>query len=672
MKHTINKSACILFLSGSFLLACATGYAQSKHHEVKSPDGLITLIVSAGKDLAWQVDHEQTKVITPSAISLTLSTGEIAGKNVRVLKTSARQVNESFHTPFYKKSDVMNQYNQLLLACAGNYSVEFRVYNDGVAYRFLTNRKGDIKIQSEEVTFNFAGDYKAFIPYINNTHLGSRYSFSFESFYDEQTLSQMFTDSLSIVPLLVELEDGKKAAVMEADVEDYPGLLLLGNPENSHSLKGAFAPCPLEGEMDGIVFTPTKFAGYIASVKGTRSYPWRAVVISREDKELADNDMIRKLASPSRIKDPSWIKPGKAAWDWWNSSSVTGVDFKTGMNTRTFKYFIDFAAANRLEYVVVDAGWSGSSLMDVRPEMNIKELVDYGKQKDVGIILWAGWNQTSQEKETVFPFYAGMGVKGFKVDFFDNDNQLMIRSMFEIAEEAAKNKLLLDLHGIKPTGVQQTYPNVLNIEGVKGLENFKWAPFDEKGRIKDDAPRYDVTAPYIRMLAGPMDYTPGAMKNATRETYRSIYRRPMSQGTRVRQMAMYTVFEAPLQMLADSPTDYMREQECTDFIAKVPTVFDQTVALDGKVGEFIILARRKEHVWYAGALTNWTAREVDVDFSFLDDGGLYEAEIFMDGINSDTEGVDYRKEVVRITSKDKKSIQMYPGGGWTARIYPVN
>lgn len=655
----------LFFLSLSFTI-----YAQSRHYEVKSPNGLITLRINAGKELTWQVDHESTTIITPSTLSLTLSTGEILGKNLNVSKISRQEVNQSFDTPFYKKSKVTDHYNQFVIACRGNYSIEFRVYNDGVAYRFLTGRKDELTITGEEANFNFAGDYKAFIPYFDNIHPGGRFSYSFESFYGEMRLSQMYPDSLSSIPLLVSVEDGKKAAILECDVEDYPGLLLMKNPDVENSLRGVFAPYPLSGKMHDIVYVPDTFAGYIAKTKGKRSFPWRAVVISATDKELANNDMIQKLAPPSRLSDITWIKPGKAAWNWWNGTNITGVDFKAGMNTPSFKYFIDFAAENGLEYVVIDAGWSRSSLMDINPDINIKELVEYGEKKNVGIILWAGWNQTDKEKQIIFPHYAAMGVKGFKVDFFDNDNQEMNRSMFDIVEAAAEHRLLLDLHGIKATGIQRTYPHVVNFEGVKGLENFKWAPFDDKGKIKDDFPRYDVTAPYIRMLAGPMDYTPGAMKNATQVDYRTIDWHPMSQGTRVHQMAMYTIYEAPLQMLSDSPVAYRKEQECTDFIAKVPTVFDETVMLDGEVGEFIIMARRKGDTWYVGAMTNWTSREKTIDFSFLKER-KYEAEIFRDGVNSDAEATDYKKEIISVSSRDKKNIRMYPGGGWTARIYPV-
>jgi alpha-glucosidase len=666
-----NSSMVFIFLwVGLLLPLTGSAWAQAdKKYDVKSPDGKITLTVTAEKEIAWEVNHENTKVITPSIISLSLAGGEVLGKNVKVTKASTALVNDAFDTPFYKKSRVKDHYNQLVLKCSGNYSLEFRVYDDGAAYRFLTDRKGNLTIQDEEANFNFAGDYKAFVPYSNDLRGGERYTFSFESFYDEIKLSEMTVDSLAIVPLLVDLGGGKKAVVMEGGVEDYPGLFLKINPQTRTGLKGELPPYPLEAQQQGINYIATKRADYLAITQGKRTYPWRAVVVSARDAELANNDMAQKLAAPSRIADVSWIKPGKTSWDWWNTANLSHVPFKAGMNTTTFKYFIDFSAANHLEYVLIDAGWSGRTLMETNPNVDLKELIAYGKQKDVGLIIWSAWNLTDQQKDQAFPHYAALGIKGFKVDFFDSDDQKMTQSMYAIAQSAAENKLLLDLHGMKPAGIQRTFPNVVNFEGVKGAENFKWAPM-LNGVIKDDVPRYDVTAPFIRMMSGPMDYTPGAMQNATRETFRAINSHPMSQGTRVHQMAMYTIFEAPLQMLADSPTAYEKEQECTDFIAKVPTVFDETLAIDGEVGEYLILARRKGDVWYVGAMTNWTSREKTLDFAFLGDG-TYEAEIFADGINAGTEATDYTKETVRLSSKDKRTISLSAGGGWTARIYPA-
>jgi alpha-glucosidase len=468
-----------------------------------------------------------------------------------------------------------------------------------------------------------------------------------------------------MLPSLIELNDGKKAVILEADVEGYPGMYLQTNSEAPNSLRGVYASYPLTergGGFNGINYIVTSRANYIAKTSGTRNFPWRAIVISTNDKELAINDMVYKLASPSRVNDVSWIRPGKVAWDWWNDWNISHVDFKSGINTPTYKYYIDFAAANNIEYIVMDEGWSVNFDLDkISGKINLEEIISYGKQKNVGIILWATAYAFMGKLDEELSKYAKMGVKGFKVDFFDRDDQKMVEFIYDLAKKGAEYKLMIDMHGMyKPTGLQRTYPNAIGFEGVRGMENVKWAP-------NDDVPRYDVTLPYIRMMAGAMDYTPGAMRNSNKANFRPINSMPMSQGTRCHQMAMYTVFEAPLGMLSDNPTVYKKEQECTSFIAKVPTVFDETVALDGKVGEYVVIARRKNDTWYVGAMTNWNARDITIDFSFLGDG-TYEAEIFKDGINADRDATDYKREVLTFTKNSKETVSLFNGGGWTAKI----
>jgi alpha-glucosidase len=470
-------------------------------------------------------------------------------------------------------------------------------------------------------------------------------------------------DSLAFLPVLVDVGNSRKVVILEADLEDYPGMYLNIN-HTRKGLMGVYAQYPLAAQLGGfggINYIPTKRAGYIAKTNGTRNFPWRVIAISQSDKQLLNNDIVQKLASPPRIADASWIKPGQVAWDWWNNWNISHVDFKAGINTPTYKYYIDFAAANKIPYIIMDGGWSeGLNLTNIVPEINLQEIIDYGKQKGIGVILWASWYAVTQQMDTVFPLYSRMGAKGFKIDFVDRDDQIAVASLYEIAKKAAEYHLLVDYHGVfKPTGLQRTYPNVVGYEGVKGLENYKWAI--------EDQPRYVVSIPYIRMMAGPMDYTPGAMRNANKENFRPIGANPMSQGTRCQQLAMYVVFEAPLQMLSDNPTAYMKEQECTDFITNVPTTFEETVPLDGKVGEYVALARRKGDTWYVGAMSNWDARDVTLDFSFLGEG-VYQATVFEDGFNADRDGTDYKKEVITISSATKLKIHLAPGGGWAARM----
>jgi len=657
---------CISIVIFLLLSTAITNAQKSKSFQLLSPDGNIKVVISSGAKLEWSVQQKAENIIMPSVIAMKVKDGILFGENAIITSTKATSVNEVIDAINYKKNKIENVYNQLLLNCNGEYGIIFRAYNEGVAYRFFTKKKDSIIIQSEEANFNFDKDYQAFIPYTRDLRDHDKYTQSYEALYDHINLSKFEKDTLAFLPLLVDMGNNKKVAILEADLEDYPGMFININQQTRQGLQGVYAPYPLEeknGGYNNINYIPTKRADYIARTSGTRTFPWRVVVISENDKELANNDMIQKLASPSRISDVSWIKPGKVAWDWWNDWNISHVDFKAGINTITYKYYIDFAAANSIEYIIIDEGWSESGDMrKISSNINLEEILAYGKQKKVGVILWASWYAVTRIMDEVFDKYAKMGVKGFKIDFLDRDDQKMVASVYEIAKSAAKYKLLVDFHGMyKPTGMQRTYPNLINFEGVKGMENVKWTP-------TDDVPQYDVTIPFIRMMAGPMDYTPGAMRNATKSNFRPSNSLPMSQGTRCHQLAMYVVFEAPLQMLADNPTAYLKEQESTNFISKVPTTFDETVALDGKVGSYVAIARRKGSEWYVGAMSNWDARDLNIDFSFLGDGN-YEAEIFRDGVNAEKDATDYKREVITISSKDKRIIHISNGGGWAARIY---
>jgi alpha-glucosidase len=658
MKKRLAGSLLVILMSTTILSA-----QKIKSFEIKSFDGNITLNIETGAKLQWSMQYSGQQVIAPSPISLQLEGGEILGDNVKILSSKIEKTDNVITPVNYKKSTIINQFNQLTINFKGDFGIIFRVFNEGVAYRFFANRKGELIVKNEEANFNFTADHKAFIPYQWDYRDGKIFNSSFEALYKEINISKFASDSLAFLPVLVDVGNNRKVVILEADLEEYPGMYL--NINQTHmGFMGVYAPYPLEAKLNGyggINYIPTKRADYIAKVNGTRDFPWRIVVISNHDKELLNNDMVQKLASPSRINDISWILPGQVAWDWWNDRNISHVDFKAGMNTPTYKYYIDFAAANKIKYIIIDGGWSeGLDLTKITADINLQEIIDYGRQKGVGVILWASWYAVTQQMDKVFPYYSAMGVKGFKIDFVDRDDQLAVASLYEIAKKAADNHLLVDYHGVfKPTGLQKTYPNVIGFEGVKGLENYKWAT--------EDQPRYVVSIPFIRMMAGPMDYTPGAMRNANKANFRPINSNPMSQGTRCQQLAMYVVFEAPLQMLSDNPTIYMREQECTDFISGVPVTFDETVPIDGKVGEYLALARKKGTTWYVGAMTNWNARDLSLDFSFLGEGD-FQAVIFKDGINADRDGTDYKKEVIKISSGTKLNIHLAPGGGWAARI----
>lgn len=670
MKTTILCLCCLMAMSIS-----ATNY------EVSSPNGKVKVSVSAEETIKWSVNYNGKMVLLPSEINIQLQQGDKTMGLGKVGKVTKKQIRGSFENPFYKKSTIKDDYGQLLMYTNQKMTIEVRAYDDGAAYRLISTHTKPTMVKNEIAEYCFDADYQAFVPYVNDTRGGERFCYSFESYYDEQPLSKMFVDSLAITPLAVCLPDGMKAIVMDAGVENYPGMFLKSSKlkvKNS-KLVAEFAPYPIEQEIGGydrLNLVPTKRVDYIAQLNGRQSLPWRAVVITEKDADILNCDMAQRLAPSCRINDTSWIHPGKVAWDWWNNLNITGVDFKSGMNTDTYLYYIDFAAKNKIEYIIIDEGWSGKESLtaNLNPEIDLQRLIAHGQEKGVGIILWSSWRNLignnplggNAVSEQVMKHYADMGIKGFKVDFFDRDDQQVIASAYQLAECAARYHLVLDYHGLKPFGIQRAYPNIFNFEGVKGLENSKWEPRVGDGPLHDQ-PHYDVTAPYLRMLAGPMDYTPGAMSNAMKDSFFGNNDHPMSQGTRVHQMAMYITFEAPLQMLADSPTKYMQNQECTNFIAQIPTTFDETIALDGQLGQYTLIARRKGSTWYVAAMTDWTPRDLTVNLSFLS-SGQHHAVIFTDGVNATKEATDYKRINKTVNNSDCFPVHLSSGGGWVAII----
>ncbi|AHM61164.1 glycoside hydrolase 97 [Flammeovirgaceae bacterium 311] len=656
----------LTFIMLLLLGACLAHAQNNQQFQLNSPDHKIQVNIDASGQLRWSVQHGHQQVLVPSALAMKLEGGETLGENVKVVSSKPETVNTTIKGLNYKKDIIPDQYNQLTLQFRGDYGVIFRAYNDGVAYRFFTKKRKPITVVSEVAEFNFPQDHMLYIPYANSPHLGDMYQISFENTYQYIQLSEINKDTLAFAPVLVELPNGLKAAITEADLESYPGMFLKAGAKD-FSLAGDFAPYPVAEKQGGHknqqMFVTAR-APYIARTEGSRSFPWRTLIISEQDRDLLNNDMVYKLAAPSRIKDASWVAPGKVAWDWWNNWNISGVDFRAGINTETYKHYIDFAAANNIENILLDEGWASSEdIMKIVPAINLQEIIGYAKQKGVGVWLWGGWLPLDRKTDEALLTYSKMGIKGFKVDFMDRDDQKMVDFYYRLAKKAAEHKLMIDYHGAyKPTGLQRTYPNVVNFEGVYGLEQVKWG--------NSDFPKYNSTIPFIRMLAGPLDYTPGAMKNANKHNFRVVHSAPMSQGTRVHQLALYVMYEAPFNMLADNPTNYTKEPESTKFIASVPTTFNETIALDGKVGEYAAIARRKGDTWYVGAITNWDGREISINLSFLPEG-TYEAEIFKDGINADREGSDYKREVLKVTSADRLKEQMAGGGGWAARIYPV-
>lgn len=629
-------------------------------YQVASPNGAIIIHIKTTDKIYYGVDFNGKNVMWYSPLSMTLGNGDILGYYPIIKEVKTISVDDVIKTSWGIRSEIIEQYNELELLLEGNYSLVFRAYDDGVAYRFKTHFSADIKIVEEEVAFCFLEDHKLL------AHVVGDFQTSYEKLYTRYKISEIVEAKFISLPLVIDQGD-VKIAVSESDVYDYPGMYIKRQSNNNRFfLDGLLPKYPTQWQPDGICqfnLRVTERADYLAITKGTRAFPWRLMVIGSEDKALADNDLVYKLARPSKM-EASWVKTGKVAWDWWNDWNLTGVDFETGVNNRTYQYYIDFASKYGIEYVILDEGWSAQfDLLLQKPNIDVPYLVEYAKQRGVGIVLWCVWHALDRQMALAMDQFQAWGVAGIKVDFIDRDDQIAINFYERVAQEAAKRQLLVNIHGCsKPTGLHRTYPNVVNFEGVRGNEYNK---FD-----KDETPQHSVDLVYTRMLAGPMDYTPGAMRNSTKGNFFTNNSNPMSHGTRCHQLGMYVVYYSPMQMLCDAPTAYLPYPDILKFLSEVPVTWDDTIALDGKIGAYIVMARRKGKDWYIGALTDWTERTLVIDLSFLGEG-TYTATLFLDGINANRHAEDYRVEQRELDSTQQFSITLKSGGGAAIQLKKV-
>jgi len=633
---------------------CLSLPLQAKDFKVTSPDKKVVVTVTVDNGVFWNVTYGDTLVAGPCEVAMELSTGYLPALNAKVTRSTYEEIDEML-TPLlsHKNSTIHNQCRQMTLRFSDGISLVFRAYDDGVAYRFNTKLKGDIIVTSELFTLSMPAGTETWYP--TEESMMS---------HNERIFHYGITDTigpvhLASLPALFK-PNGINLLITESDIEDYPGMWIKGDDNNG--IVGCQPGYPDKEELIGdrdVYVTNAK--DYIAATAGTRSFPWRVFIISPDDAGLIESEMVYKLAAPCRLAETDWIKPGKVAWDWWNANNIYGVDFKAGLNNETYKYYIDFASENGLQYVILDEGWYRlGDVLDVAPGFDIRELCDYAASKNVGIILWVVWKTFYDKIDEALAQYEKWGVKGIKVDFMQRDDQWMVNYYREVAEKTAEHHMLVDFHGsYKPDGLERTYPNALTREGVKGLENNKWD--------NSITPEHDVTIPFTRMVAGPMDFTPGAMVNLQKRDFKPMFYRPASQGTRVHQMAMYVVYESPLMMMADSPSNYKKEQECTTFIAGVPVTWDETRVLEAKTGDYIIIARRKGNDWYIGAMTDWSQRTMTVTLP-LPSGTKYQIESFADGINADMYAQDYVHSFTESSSDNTITINMAPGGGWAAKI----
>lgn len=660
------KSPLSLTIGALLLAGIMPAGLSAKKAEVASPSGNISVTVEDGTDgnLMFSVSSNGKQLLLPSRIGMEFE----GAKKTQKIKSSkvTKNIKEDVNAPFYRNPKFSTTSNDLTLRLEDGNSVTFRVFDDGVAYRFSTDGKSGNIINNETAIYNVAGDPKVYLPHSTNPKKPE--AMAFQNFYTVTPMSSA-SPLLAFLPVTVDYDNGLKMTMMESDLEAYPGMFVEAD-STTNSLKGVFAKYPSSTD-----FYPwrkqeyvTGTEKYIAKSEGKRNFPWRIMAITTDDTQMPVNNLVYALASPSRVADTSWIKPGQSAWEWWNDWGLRQVPFKAGINNETYKYFIDFAADNGIEYVVLDEGWydpkSGDMLTTI-PEIDLPMLIDYANKKGVGLWLWTVFNVLDNQLEEACKKYSDMGIKGFKVDFLDRDDQTGVEMTYRICDATAKNNLMLDLHGFyKPTGLNRTYPNVVNFESVFGMEEMKWSD------PSVDMPEYDVTFPYIRMMCGPVDFTPGAMRNATKSDWKAMYSNPFSQGTRAHQVANYIVQDSPFTMLADNPTSYMENQECTDFITAIPTVFEETKVIDGKMGEYIVTLRQTGNCWFVGGQTDWNPRDYELDFSFLPSAEKFKVTLLKDGVNAGKQAQDYVVETFEVNSGTKKLIHMAPGGGFAVRIDP--
>lgn len=663
MKKLCSLSAGFAVAACSFIFP-----ANAKVATAVSPSGLVGISVedSGKENMLFSVTYDGRPVLEKSQIGMSVS-GKSSQQEIK--KSSLKKnIKESITAPFHNTPRYDTEYNELTLSLNDGMKLVFRIFNDGVAYRFSSSDKKGGTIDGETADYRLTGNPTLYLAH--STNPDNPEAMAFQNFY-AVTPASSASPLLSFLPATADFGQGLKMTFLESDLEAYPGMFLSAD-STSNTLKGVFAKYPASTD-----FYPwrkqqyvTSRENYIAKTSGARNFPWRVFAITTDDREMPVNNLVYTLASESKVADTSWIKPGKSAWEWWNDWGLRNVPFKAGINNDTYKYFIDFAADNGIEYVVLDEGWydpkSGDMLTTV-PEIDLPMLTKYAESKGVGLWLWTVFNVLDSQLEEACKKYSDLGIKGFKVDFLDRDDQDAVEMTYRIADATARHKLMLDLHGFyKPTGLNRTYPNVVNYESVFGMEEMKWSD------PSVDMPEYDVTFPFIRMMCGPVDFTPGAMRNASKADWKAVYYNPVSQGTRCHQIANYIVQDSPFTMLADSPSNYIENQECTDFITSIPTVFDSTRVIDGKLGEYIVTLRKKGNNWFIGGQTDWNPRDYELDFSFLPSSQNFKVTLIKDGINAEKQAQDYTVEVFSVNSGNRKLIHMAPGGGFALRIAPLS
>ena len=634
---------------------------QADSYQLKSPDGNLAVAIETTPSLSFSITAGDTVILEKADIGLALEGVGFLGSNATVVTVDEASIDQVITPTIARRhAQIRDHFNALSLTFEENFQLQFRAYDDGIAYRFVTSFPRSLRVTFEQLDYRFPDSTKTFFPQEESMISHN------ERLYPLLSLDELDSEDFCTLPVMMVPEAGPKILFSEANLLDYPALFMKGGEGNVLSAKHPPYILEIEPAAQGSDRNENilKTADYIARVQGTRDFPWRLFIIG-DDAVFLENELVYQLSDPCEIEDTSWIKPGIVAWDWYNANNIFGVDFESGINTETYKYYIDFAAEYGLQYIILDEGWSESTVkIDApAPGMDVQEIINYGKSKGIGVILWALWGPIARERDTLFPLYEKWGAAGVKIDFMQRSDQEMVNFYHDTAKLGAEHKLLVDYHGaFKPAGLRRLYPNLINYEGVKGEENNKWSA--------DITPTHNVTIPFTRGSVGPMDYTPGAMTNKHLINHNISFERPESVGTRAHEVAKYVVFDSPLQMFCDTPSVYRKEAETTAFMAKIPFTWDETHVLKAEVSEYVLVARRKGNTWYVGAMTNENGpRDLTIDWSFLGEGD-FTAEIYADGINVERYAQDYKLTRTEVDASATTAIHLGTGGGWAAIVFP--
>ena len=643
-----------------------TSYSFAQETSIFSPDNKIEIRVKAAPEMMWSIYYKNKQILKESKIAMQLNTFFDLGKSQKTINLQKTDIVDNIISIVPTKDLIYETHYKGIIFTFNisdlrDYQIEFRAYNDGVAYRFITNIENEVLIKKETIELNFPTDAIAYFPEEKS------FVSKNEPLYKTLNLSSVDSGKIASLPMLVK-SNGINMLYNDNNVLDYPNMYV--ETKGDGKIVGIFPkiikemrPSPRFPDRVEIV---VKEEDIIANTFGKRAFPWRSFIISTDDAGLISSNLAFTLASVDKHRDESWIKPGRVVWDWYSANNDYKKEFNTAITTDTYKYYIDFAAKYGFEYILMGEGWSRSTtdIIHTNPNINLKEIIAYGKEKNVGVILWVLWKPLNESMDAIMKIYNKLGIKGISVSCMQRNDQYMVKFYEKVAKTSFKYHLIVDFHGsFKPIGIRKSYPNILSYDGVRG---------NEYNRISQSiTPEYTLQIPFIRMAAGPMSFYPGTIRNTHKSSFKISKNEPMSMGTQTRQLAMFVIYESPLQILCDAPTLYEKESDIPKLISRIPTTWDETIVLDAKIGEKILMARRKGDVWYLAGMTNSSEQILNIKLNRFLPYGKYKVIMVKDGVYAKSNANAFTVFQTQLSHKNSLRIHMVQGGGCLAIFKPT-